>query len=376
MKQERFLTPDIGRGFMLLFIAVAHAPLLLMNLESSYFPSVDRIVQFLVVTFVDSRAYIMFSLFFGLGFVFMVQRQLDRGVSDKLVKASVRRRSIFLILFGFIHLVFIGAIDILAFYGAAGLIVGWTLFKPYQLQKRVLIITGIIYLIMIPVVWLLLGQVFLTEEVYIPGSYMESVIVNLFGFPVVMLGQMFMYPSLVIILIGVWAARKEWITHPDKHRPLLKKVAWIGICVSVLGALPFALTSVNVWEPPATYLSVFAIMHIFTGVFGGLGYTALIALFSATFKRAVPRVARALSSVGKRSLTFYLYQEALLVILLSQLWLGLGSTIGYTGAFVSAILVWFIGCLLAVWLEKNEKQGPAEMLLRRLIYKKRIKEIG
>jgi len=35
-----------------------------------------------------------------------------------------------------------------------------------------------------------------------------------------------------------------------------------------------------------------------------------------------------------------IYQEALLVILLSQLGLGFGSTIGYTGAFVTAVFVW------------------------------------
>jgi len=41
-----------------------------------------------------------------------------------------------------------------------------------------------------------------------------------------------------------------------------------------------------------------------TGILGGFGYTALIALCTTTIKKAIPKVTWALSSVGKRSLTF------------------------------------------------------------------------
>lgn len=371
MKQERYPTPDIGRGFMLLFIAVAHAPVLLIDPAASYFSSIDPFVQFLVVTFVDSRAFVMFSLLFGFGLALMVQRQLDKGIPSKQVKASIKRRSVFLILFGFIHFVFIGGLDILAFYGIAGLIIGWILFKPAKSQLRTIIITGFITFITLSILWLFFGQYYLlTGDMDIPASYIETIIGSMLVFPFVPLSQLLMYPFLVVILIGVWSANKEWITQPEKHRPLLKKIAMIGISVSVLGALPYAIISVNLWEPPVTFISMFALMHIITGTFGGLGYTALIALLSKSIKKAWPKVTQVLSAVGKRSLTFFVYQEALLVILLSQLGLGLGSTIGYTGAFMTAVFVWLTGCLFAVWLEINEKRGPLETLLRRLIYKK------
>jgi len=91
---------------------------------------------------------------------------------------------------------------------------------------------------MISVAWLVLGQFWFTEDVYIPESYMESVFVNLFSFPFLILAQMFMQPFLVVILIGVWLARTEWITQPENHRSLLKKVAINGISVSVLSISP------------------------------------------------------------------------------------------------------------------------------------------
>lgn len=371
MKQEsRYVTPDIGRGFMLLFIAVAHAPFFLMNQESSIVPSLDPIVQFFVVTFVDSRAFVMFSILFGFGLAFMVQRQFDKGITFERVKSTVKRRSVFLILFGFIHLVFIGGMDILAFYGFAGLFIGSVLFKPVQVQKRIMIIIGAVTLLVIPVIWMFVGAYWLTNDVYIAASYIEAIIVNAIGFPFVVLAQLFMYPFLFVILIGIWTAKKEWITQPDKHRPFLRKASIIGISVSVLGALPYASISVGLWDPASSVVTVFAILHILTGIFGGLGYTALIALLSTGIKKAVPKVTRALSSVGKRSLTFYIYQEALLVILLAQIGFGLGGTIGFTGVFVTAFLIWLSGCLLAVWLEKNRKKGPLETVLRRLVYKK------
>lgn len=141
--------------------------------------------------------------------------------------------------------------------------------------------------------------------------------------------------------------------------------------MSVLGALPFASISVNLWETSTTFESAFMILHILTGIFGGLGYSALIAMLATVMKRGWPRITFALSSVGKRSLTFYIYQESLLVIWLAQVGLGWGSTFGYTGALVTALIIWGSGCLLAVWFEKMNKRGPVETLLRKLVYKNR-----
>lgn len=112
-----------------------------------------------------------------------------------------------------------------------------------------------------------------------------------------------------------------------------------------------------------------AVLHMFTGLAGGFGYTALFAILSISPYNNSQTATKLLTSVGKRSLTFYLYQETMLVILLSPVALGLGGVINGAGAFGIAILIWVSGIILAVLLERKSLQGPADALLRKLVYK-------
>ncbi len=66
----------------------------------------------------------------------MVKRQLEAGTSKQEVKRLLRRRSLFLLLFGFVHTVIISGADILAFYGIAGLLIGWLLFHRERVLAR------------------------------------------------------------------------------------------------------------------------------------------------------------------------------------------------------------------------------------------------
>ncbi len=114
-----------------------------------------------------------------------------------------------MILFGFIHSVIIGGADILAFYGLTGLIIGWVLFKPPHIQRKVMIITGCLTFISILVLWLSIGQFWVMDEFYNLESYIESLVMNTSVFPFLVLVQLFMYPFLFVILIGICSAKKR-----------------------------------------------------------------------------------------------------------------------------------------------------------------------
>ncbi|GAA0374992.1 DUF418 domain-containing protein [Bacillus horti] len=377
---DRNLAPDLGRGFMLLLIVIAHAPFYLYTAGPGIISRpfgeslIDHIVNFIGVLFVDSRSFPMFAALFGYGLAFMVKKRTEKGVAEELIKKSLRRRSWFLLLFGFIHFVFIGGADILGLYGFSGLLISWLLFSSGKIQLRTLIIVGVAYFIIIPVSWFMLimtsggasMQVGLTAE----HTYFGLVIEHTMAFPFVILVQLSMYPMLLAILIGVWVAGKQWLDQPYRFRQTLKRIAIWGLMISVVGGFPLALVSVQLWEPSLEVLSLSVILHIITGLAGGFAYTAIIALISINARNKIPKTAWFLSAVGKRSLTFYLYQEALLVVLLSPVAFGLGSEFDATGVFILAILIWISGVLLASWLENRKWPGPADALLRRLIYRK------
>ena len=78
--------------------------------------------------------------------------------------------------------------------------------------------------------------------------------------------------------------------------------------------------------------------------------------------------ARALAAVGERSLTCYLLQSVLLAPLLSAWGLGLADGIGTAVVAGVCVAVWLVTVALAVVLDRAGRRGPAELLLRRLVY--------
>ncbi|XEC93305.1 DUF418 domain-containing protein [Paenibacillus tarimensis] len=379
--EERSLAPDLGRGFMLLLIVVAHAPVYLFTKETFMLTRplgehrLDDIVNLIGLLFVDNRAYPMFAALFGYGLAAMVARQMDRGVPEAQAKRLLRRRSWLLIVFGFIHLVVIGGADILAVYGVSGLILGRLLFKPERTRLRTMILISLLYLIIIPLAWIAVFPIVTGDEMNLglnsSHTYFILASEHAIAFPILILFNLLLYPMLLIIAIGIWSAHKRWLDNPVRVRPQLKRIAIGGICISMVGALPYALVGANMWGPDTSLVSWFLILHILSGVAGGLGYTALVALIGISARRTAPKVTELLASVGKRSLTFYIYQEAMLVLLLSPVALGLGDGLDSAGAFATAVLIWLSGIFIAAWLERHGWNGPADALLRKLVYRRR-----
>lgn len=79
-------------------------------------------------------------------------------------------------------------------------------------------------------------------------------------------------------------------------------------------------------------------------------------------------------AVGKRSLTFYVWNEAVLVLLFSPVALDLGGRVSNGAAALIAVAVWVLAVTVAASLEKRNRNGPLEVLLRRLVNGKQQKE--
>ena len=124
----------------------------------------------------------------------------------------------------------------------------------------------------------------------------------------------------------------------QRHRRLLRLVAVVGVGAAVLGAQPIALVIAGVRSVPSGgLLDVVGPLHDATGVLGGLGYAATIAL---VLWLLFPRVWIALIGAAW-SLAMALSRTALSVHWLTD-------TVG--GLFVGAAAAFLVGALLLPWV--------------------------
>jgi uncharacterized protein len=114
--RERKLTPDLTRGFMLLFIALANAHLFLYDV--SEYTLIDPITVLVKKLLIDDRARPLFAFLFAYGMVQLMRRQEDQGTSDWIsIRKLIHRRGWSMILIGVLHVVLLAPIEIIAIYG-------------------------------------------------------------------------------------------------------------------------------------------------------------------------------------------------------------------------------------------------------------------
>lgn len=116
-------------------------------------------------------------------------------------------------------------------------------------------------------------------------------------------------------------------------------------------------------------------LHNISGQFGGPGYIALFALLvgKLTANRRPDQLGlpiTAISALGQRSMSGYLFQSVAWMLLLAPFTLNLGDRLGNTAftAAGAAITVWTISVIGAYQMKKHSYRGPAETVLRRLTY--------
>ncbi|MGH3945659.1 MAG: DUF418 domain-containing protein, partial [Pseudonocardiaceae bacterium] len=144
---ERSLAPDLARGAMLLLIALANAHIYLyghpVGVRAYPIPEsiVDRVVVLLQMTFVDGRAYPMFAFLFGYGIVQLLRRHTSKGVDEVTVRALVRRRGAWMILFGFLHALLLFSGDIIGAYGLLAVLLAGVLILASD--RKLLVMVGL-----------------------------------------------------------------------------------------------------------------------------------------------------------------------------------------------------------------------------------------
>lgn len=383
---QRSAAPDAARGLALLGIALANGVVHLSGvpvglgarpLDGS---APDRVVDVLVSLFVDRRTLPAFALLLGYGTVMILRRQEAAGAPWPTARAVLLRRWLWLGVLGAAHVVLLFFGDILLPYALTGL----ALMLFLRRSDRVLLVWAACLLSVVLVFFgtssalAALGAGGGAEEAALGGT---SVLGALLFRVLALVGVLLTSPLSVgtilpAVLLGVWAARYRVLEAPQDHGRLLRRTAVVGLGVSIAGGAPFALAVGHVWTPPALLAGLVGGVHAATGVLGGAASVALVALAVTAARgpartvagRGVRAVLSGAQAVGARSLTCYLAQSVLFVLPLAPWAGGLGVGMSTSVVALWAVGVWLVTVALAVGLRSAGRTGPAEALLRRLVY--------
>ncbi|GAA2567879.1 DUF418 domain-containing protein [Streptomyces roseoviolaceus] len=399
---ERALAPDLARGIMLLGIVLSNTAFHLWAARrgpSGWQPVdgswLDHAVQFTMIIVLDLRVYPLFAFLFGYGMTQLYLRQTAAGTDPRDAARILRRRSLWLIVIGLTHAVLLMAGDIIGFYGVLSLVLGLAFLRRGERALKWWIWIGVALIVLVsagPALSALLrGELgtfgdaeadpgftaYASQEgnwLTAAGTRLRTgLFVTFVAAPLTLVGG-----GYILFLLGFWAARRRILEEPGRHRTPLRLTAVLGIAVGWLGALPAALAHIGVLHVPDDMQSesgALTVLRDITGNAAGLGYVAAVALFAHWWTTRRPRrgatAIAAVTSVGKRSLSCYLAHSLLFAPVLAAWGLGLGKHLGSATMALFAFAVWLVTVAGAYALERAGHRGPAETVLRRLMYGRR-----
>ena len=399
----RYPAPDVARGFMLLLISLANVGSWVAGPEGRAPSTADRTWAFMRALFIDQRAYPLFALLFGFGLATMVNRRMASGIdaycrqltgglrapsAAELDQAReqatidarrlVRRRGLWMVLFGLIHGAFFPS-EIIGTYGVVAVVfAGWFAHKHHKRQLAVCALV-LLFQIVTVVLAMLFGPggeaaasgAAVPVPAAAPTGAGESVasalpwfVTNVNEWFFTALGAAFTTMILPAAFLGARLADTDLIAHPERHRGLLTVAGIGGLALGALGALHellVPLTGAQSWAADSALIAVL-------GLAGGCGWLAVLAMYAGgpTSDNRLTGLKRLLSNVGCRSMTAYLSQTVMFagIFVIAPRLTGRSVSPGAAASAAVAVMVWLTTVVLCAVLERLGMPGPFEVLLR------------
>lgn len=378
----RIIAPDLARGTMLLLIAVANAVGAVYGGQPGYETNpqgIERWLNAFLFVMVHARAYPVFAVMFGYGVVQLASAYESRGDTLERVRHRLTRRYVCLFLFGVLHGILLYFGDFLGAYGVVGVICTWVLLNR---RERVLRLVLWLWVIMLIEVVALAGFAMFTWSVAdrpapVPFETVPSFSASSYAGAVAM--RMHEWPRhtlkvtgfIVVVALGIWAGRRR-LLEERRHRRSLITVAAVCLAITWFGGLPIGLIAAGIISVgPATAQRLFLLDQV-SGMFGGPGYVALLALIAAAIEQSGNGVnhfaVKVVCALGQRSLSAYVLQSVIWIALFAPYCLDLGRHVQsrLILGMCAAITVWVASLALAYTFDRRGWRGPLESLLRRL----------
>lgn len=377
---QRIEALDLLRGFSLLGILIAnmlafHTPYFHMEPYSYFATTGDQTAFQWIVILVQGSFYPIFAFLFGYGINMQYEKALERNQSFSKMMA---KRLTILLLFGFIHALFVWSGDVLFSYAVLGFSLILFVRMPAKWLSIIAVVmyavpAGFLYVVT-KLVLMMDAEVFASElnnpvkvaeaiRVFSSGTigeifYFRATEWLTYGLMSTFLGVFIVLP---IIMFGAAMSKRKVIERAYVRR---KKLLIIGIILAPIGvwikALPFT-------QAP-TY-DLVQLQQTFGGVILAAAYVSLFLVCTtfANFRSFFSPLGKA----GRMSLTTYLTQSIIATTIFYAYGLGLYGSISLWTGTVMAFGIFFVQVIFAeIWLV-NYKMGPMEKVWRIWTYGKK-----
>lgn len=392
--QDRVQVLDVLRGFALAGILIINSMSILAVKGSTpaftvNIPFADRLLQDLILFFVESKFFTLFSLLFGISFAIQIQSAEKQGAN---FLPPISRRMLGLLLFGALHILLLWDGDILVIYAISGTLLIAFRKAAYSTLKKwaigLLAVPGVLVFIIFTYTLIArlstsgaelfadsdksLAKEFANTEAsqkLLSNGFVEGIGERIHTYLNLSPLLFSRIPTvLAMFLIGLYLGRSNLIRELPEKKETLKRFRFWGLTIGF--SLMFLIVIGTKFLPTVSALVAIIEDQYLAGPILCLGYASAIAL--AYLKYSQLRIFGFFSKVGRMALTNYLTQSLVLTFL-SYGW-GLGLALKLNGFQVLGVsIALFISQVLLsdLWLKKF-KYGPLEWAWRCITYWKLI----
>ena len=393
-RQERIAAMDVLRGIAVLGIFLVNMPLYVAP-SAGFFDwennalwsdTADRLATLFIYIFAQGKFYTLFSFLFGLGFGVQMLRAAERHSPNFL--STYRRRLFVLLAIGVLHFTLIWWGDVLHVYALLGFLL--ILFRN---QTDRTLLTWAACLTFIPLVLAIGGTTFerfgdkaikadidkkraerkkTSEErlakdlkTKATGPFIEILKIRLRR-DARQLGSEIGWSTelLTSFLIGLWVSRRRILQEPQLYRPLLTKLAFIGLPVALLAAgadCVYGYLHPNEF-PPLWRIHLGLIREFLCRPVIAFGYAALLLLIG------IKSWMSPFAAVGRMALTNYLLHSIVFTTVANSYGLGLYGKIHPIHGLALCFAFYALQLPFSIWWLRRHNFGPAEWLWRTLTY--------
>jgi uncharacterized protein len=389
-QSERVQVLDVLRGFALFGILIINAMSILAVKGSTPaftvdIPFADRLLQDLILFFVESKFFTLFSLLFGIGFAIQIQSAEKQGTK---FLPRISRRMIGLLAFGLLHILLLWDGDILVIYAITGtLLIAFRKTSFTRIKKWViglLATPGMLVLLIFTYTLVArlspeaaasfaksdksLAKEFANTEAtqaLLKNGFLEGISERIHTYLELSPLLFSRIPTvLAMFLIGLYLGRSNFIRQIPEKVEVLKRVRFWGLTVGF--TLMLLIVACTKFLPTVSALIAIIEDQYLAGPILCLGYAAALTL--AFMKNPQRKLFGFFSRVGRMALTNYLTQSLVLTFL-SYGW-GLGLAMQLNGFQVLGICLLLFSAQIVIsglWL-KLFKYGPLEWIWRCITY--------